>query len=211
MHQIHTTPGFIIAARPYGEAGKMLSIFTRNFGLVTAVAPGIRLEKSKLRYHTQEYSLGMFSLVRGREFWRLTSAQEEGARSKDDQKVVPAEAQEVKSEKRETKNSELTARLALLLKRLLQGEEARPEVFDTIQSAVEFMSRHSGITIDQRATLESLTVVRILYWLGYIGDDKELNGHMKSCEVSVDLLELLKDKRKIFNTHINKALKESQL
>ena len=74
MHAIHTTPGFIIGSRPYGEAGKMLSIFTRDFGLVTATAQGIRLERSKLRYHAQDLSFGSFSLVRGREFWRLTSA-----------------------------------------------------------------------------------------------------------------------------------------
>src|SRR5690349_11857408 len=74
MYAIHTTPGFIIGSRPYGEAGKMLSIFTRDLGLVLAAAQGIRLEKSKLRYSAQDYSFGTFSLVRGKEFWRLTNS-----------------------------------------------------------------------------------------------------------------------------------------
>src|SRR3989338_4347951 len=77
MNPIHTTPGFIIASRPYGETGKILSIFTRDIGLVGAVAQGIRLEKSKLRYHTQDYSFGTFSFVRGRELWRLTDARDQ--------------------------------------------------------------------------------------------------------------------------------------
>ena len=50
MHPIHTTPGFIIASRPYGETGKILSIFTRDIGLVGAVAQGIPFEKTKIRY-----------------------------------------------------------------------------------------------------------------------------------------------------------------
>ena len=77
MHPIHTTPGFIIGSRPSGEAGKMISIFTRDLGLVFASAQGIRFEKSKLRPFTQDYSFGQFSFVRGKEYWRLTSAQEE--------------------------------------------------------------------------------------------------------------------------------------
>ena len=60
MHPIHTTLGFVINSRPYGEAGKLLSIFTRDFGLVLANAQGIRLEKSKLRPFIQDYSFGYF-------------------------------------------------------------------------------------------------------------------------------------------------------
>jgi len=76
MYSIQTTPGFIIDSRTYGEAGKMLFIFTRDLGLVMAVAQGIRFERSKLRPFTQDYSFGEFSFVRGKEMWRLTSAQE---------------------------------------------------------------------------------------------------------------------------------------
>jgi chromosome segregation protein len=88
MHPIHTTPGFIIDSRPYGEAGKLLSIFTRDFGLVTTSASGIRFEKSKLRYHSQDYSFGSFSLVRGKELWRLTSAAPAGENSVTDRAAI---------------------------------------------------------------------------------------------------------------------------
>src|SRR4051812_13786640 len=112
MHAIHTTPGFVIDSRPYGEAGKILSIFTQDLGLVSAIAQGIRLEKSKLRYYVQNYSFARYSLVRGKEFWRLTSA---------------AESEEG------TWNAELVAKIAALLKRLLQGEEPHPELFELVK------------------------------------------------------------------------------
>ena len=86
----------------------MLSIFTRDLGLVTAVAQGIRFEKSKLRAFIQDYSFGFFSLVKGKEFWRLTGGQE----------IVNIESQDVIVERGV---AELIARLALLLRRLLQG------------------------------------------------------------------------------------------
>jgi recombinational DNA repair protein (RecF pathway) len=203
MHQIHTTPGFIIQARPYGEAGKLLSIFTRDFGLITAAAQGIRLEKSKLRYYTQEHALGLFSLVKGREMWRLTSAgslasfmfHSGGAL------LVP----DISPRK------DFIARVALLLRRLLQGEEGRPEVFDAVQSCFQFMNVCQSLTDDRLATLESLLVARILHWLGYIGDDNDLNDHMRSFGINTGLLDVLDVKRAILNKHINKALKESMM
>src|SRR5690349_10081885 len=75
MYSIITTEGFIIDSRPSGEAGKLLYIFTKDHGLVMATAQGIRLEKSKLRYFIQDYSFGVYSFVKGKEYWRLTNAQ----------------------------------------------------------------------------------------------------------------------------------------
>ena len=92
MHPIHTTPGLIIHSRPYGEAGKLLSIFTRDFGLVLANAQGIRLEKSKLRPFIQDYSFGIFSLVKGKELWRLTSAQSVATNLQINTNAMPAHA-----------------------------------------------------------------------------------------------------------------------
>lgn len=189
MYAIHTTPGFIIGSRPYGEAGRMLSIFTRDLGLVTATAQGIRLEKSKLRYHTQPYSFGTFSLVRGKEFWRLTSAASgRGARA-----------------------GELAARVALLLRRLLQGEEPHPELYEHVEACARFMGGHAGLSADDLKALESLTVLRILHALGYVGDDDGLGAALASTDLDQGLLREAAGKRTAMNRHINKALAESHL
>lgn len=211
MHPIYTTQGFIIDSRPRGEAGKLISIFTRDFGLIVASAQGIRLEKSKLRYHAQDHSFGTFSLVRGWEFWRLTSAQgsritgssesEAHGKSDDPASDFPSFAY----------GSGLIVRLALLLRRLLHGEEAHPELFDLVQSCRRFIEENPGLDDERSQTLESLVVIRILSELGYVGDVTDFGAHVRSVELSIGSLDSLKGKRMAMNMHINKALKASQL
>ena len=201
MHPIHTTPGFIIASRPYGETGKILSIFTRDIGLVGAVAQGIRLEKSKLRYHTQDYSFGTFSFVRGRELWRLTDA-------RDQKCFTPARLRQGYGG--QAGENSLLAKVSVLLKRLLHGEEAHPELFDCVGAGITFGSQ-AGLTGDQESTLESLLVLRILRLLGYIGDNKKIKKFFKNNHFDIELIDMVMNKRSVINQHINKALRESHL
>ena len=201
MYAIHTTPGFIIESRPKGEAGKLLYIFTRELGLVMASAQGIRLEKSKLRYHAQEFSLGEFSFVRGKEFWRLTGAGESQESRMTDQEL-------------RIKAREIISRIALILRRLLHGEEAHPELFDHIQESVGFIETNSQagrLSEEQLKTLESLIVFRIVHLLGYVGADKEIGQEAITALLSVELLDHVAGQRTALNKHINKALRESQL
>jgi DNA repair protein RecO len=197
MYAIQTTPGFIIDSRPTGEAGKLLSIFTRDLGLVLATAQGIRLEKSKLRYHTQEHSFGTFSFVRGKEFWRLTSA-------------AAYNIYAINDSEKNTSHQEFFARIALLLRRLLHGEEPHPELFDVLDSARHFLTGSTPVDEHLR-TLESVIVLRILNSLGYIGKSADLTKFLETEEISSELLEKASAQRTVMNQHINRALKESQL
>jgi recombinational DNA repair protein (RecF pathway) len=198
MYAIHTTPGFIIHSRPHGEAGKTLSIFTRDLGLVLAAAQGIRLEKSKLRYHAQEHSFGVFSLVRGKEVWRLTSAMDADPSVSS---VAPGDRAP----------HELIVRLAALLRRLLHGEEAHPELFSRLEECLRFVRAHPELGQEHMKTLESLAVLRILHALGYIGADGEVAPYIGLDPISADLLDAAAAKRSLMNQHINKALRESHL
>lgn len=74
MYHFHHTPGIIIASRLSGEANRQVRIFTRELGMVTVHAQGIRLLSSKLRYALQPYSLCELALVHGRHGWRVTNA-----------------------------------------------------------------------------------------------------------------------------------------
>ena len=200
MHAIHTTAGFVVGSRPYGDAGKILSIFTRDFGLVFATAQGIRLEKSKLRYFIQDYSWGIYSFVRGKEYWRLTSAQERHG-----------EAGDVTSSVASNGGRDLVARVALLLRRFLQGEEPHPELFDSLESSLSYLSKIGENNTEHLLSLESVIVYRILNLLGYIGNDLHIDEAINRGDITGNLLDLVTEKRKIINQHINKALQESHL
>jgi len=223
MHSIFTTPGFIIDSRAHAEADKVYYIFTRDMGLIRAVAQGIRLEKSKLRYHMEDYSFEIFSLVRGKEIWRLTSAQEFLSTQKfaSTQGLVNSFASK----------RGLLARLALLLRRVLHGEEPNPDLFGHLLACAKFVDSLS-ISDDQISesnlqSLESVTVLRALHSLGYVGNDLEIREFLMvpmtvsddislpisttSPEITIDLLAKATPKRAIINKHINKAIQESHL
>ena len=197
MYTIHTTPGFVINSRGTGEAGKLLSIFTRDLGLIRASASGIRFEKSKLRPFIQDYSLGVFSFVRGKEFWRLTNAQE---------------ISDVNALSEKGAGKEFVVRVALLLGRLLQGEESHPELFETLNKLFLFLNL-DGVNLneEQFRSLESLVVIRILHRLGYVATILDLKSQIESDEISKEVLLFVDKQRVLINQHINKALRESHL
>jgi DNA repair protein RecO len=199
VHHIHTSDGFIIGSKPYGEAGKVITIFTREMGLVTAIGQGIRLEKSKLRYSTQDLSWASFSLVKGKEFWRLVGADRI--------------CSNLSLKKEKTKHAILKP-TTLILKRLFHGDTAHPEIFDTIKSVVDFIDHENNPNEEQMKIVESFVVIKILYHLGYV--DKVVFDQIGVLDVdkaklSLDLIHKLKDKRVTINQYINKALRESHL
>ena len=201
MYHIHTTPGFIIDSRPYGEAGKILSIFTRDLGFIQATAQGIRLEKSKLRYHSQEYSQGFFSLVRGKEFWRLTSVQA----------LADVVNTEVRPPRLRTESMQLSARIALLLRRFLHGEETNTELFECLSEFLKYLSGNNDFQKSEYLALENITVFRILKLLGYIGQEKKLEPYSGTNLLSGEILIEAEKHKMLLVNHINKALKESQM
>ena len=110
-YHIYTTKGIVLSERPLKEADRMYSILTRDFGLVRAHATGVRKGVSKLRGSLEPVSLSTVSLVRGKEFWRLTSAEL------------------IKSFK--------TSKPLALLEKLVAGEAPHPELFDIVEKHIE--------------------------------------------------------------------------
>jgi hypothetical protein len=206
-HRIYTTAGFIIESRPYGEAGRMLTIFTRELGMVNAAAQGIRLGQSKLRYHAQNFSLAEFSLVRGRDLWRLVGAEKNDTLSNSDPLFI---------------------RILTILRRLINGEEKNEALFEAVLALHDFLDDNfikeedkanpvdiSTMTLMTFPAAEPIIMLRILYHLGYISisAQPELAPFLADNSFAPELL----SKMSAFSTksmavkEINKALQESQL
>lgn len=75
MHPIIHTEAFVLKSAESGEANKRVWLFTKEFGLVVASVQGVRKSGAKLRSHIIDYTLTSVDLVKGREVWRLVSAQ----------------------------------------------------------------------------------------------------------------------------------------
>ena len=97
------------------EADRLYTILTHDLGLVRASASGVRKEESKLRGALEPLALSNVSLVRGKEYWRITSA--ESIRR------IPL--------------TDGLARALALLERLVQGESPHPELFDVVETYLE--------------------------------------------------------------------------
>lgn len=138
-YHIYTTKGIVLSEKPVREADRIYTVMTRDLGLIRATAMGVRKESSKLRGNIEPFSLAMVSFVKGREYWRLTSAELI--------KVVSP--------------SPFIARPLALLEKLIQGESANQELFDMVEEAISSFEPPDD-------TFEANIVSQILYHLGYL-------------------------------------------
>lgn len=193
MHTIFQTEAFVLKSTPLGEANKQLDLFTKDFGLIRGSAQGVRYLKSKLRYSLTDFSYCNVSLVRGKEFFRVTTASKIGDVTKDIESVEAKESM---------------YRIFALLRRLLQGEESHPELFLNVQKTFEAMKTS---TKEASGIIEEVSVLRTLYLLGYVKEDKDFMKLIKSYDFNEEILSIsLVDRKKVVN-EINRALNASNL
>lgn len=194
MHHIYHTHGFILSSRNSGEANKMLTVYTREMGLVRVAVQGIRLGKSKLRFALQDFSYSKIDMVRGRDVWRVTSS------------TAINSFPYARSDKASLL---LIARISKLIERLCDGEEANEQIFDDFIQAL-YLLDDTSISSSSREALELHLVLRIMKTLGYIGDSESMAQYFESDFSDNKVKSILKERQSII-AHINKALNESHL
>ena len=141
-YHIYTTRGIVLSERPVREADRIYTIMTHDLGLVQATALGVRKEASKLRGALEPFVLSKISLVRGKEHWRVTSAE-------CIQSISPTST---------------VARPLVLLEKLVRGEATHPELFDAVEDALLAAEPYDEM-------FEIRLVSRILFHLGYLKED----------------------------------------
>lgn len=62
----YTSEGIILARKNYGEADRILSLFTKSHGRLSFIAKGIRRPKSKKRGHVEVFGYIKFQAASGR-------------------------------------------------------------------------------------------------------------------------------------------------
>jgi len=194
-HHIYQTEGFVVSRINIKESDVLLSIFTKDLGLVSVQAKNLRSVTSKLRYQCSLFSHSQFSLVRGRQLWRL----------------VGAESSDLKSPS--LVNSEHYLKLAQVfsvLKFFIHGQEPHPELFDEVKEGVVFLS---GLPAEETVLryFEYLITLRLLKHLGYFKSDPMIDSVVLSKQWSFDILEDLKGQELVAIGTINQAFVESGL
>ncbi len=204
MHyHVYNTPGFILGSKASGEASRFIYIYTKELGLVGAHAQNTRSVNSKLRYALDAPALATVSLVRGKNMWRLKSA-------------VP-EKRYASVFKEDQEKLQLCARVFALIRTLVAGEEANPELFDLVHGFLEFIEKdfNGNVSGDSAAAdiknAEAVLILRVLHMLGYIPDSELAQQFAYGNEWSADIVKAMATHKKEAILVINESLRASGL
>ncbi|NEP48828.1 MAG: DNA repair protein RecO [Moorea sp. SIO3C2] len=75
MSQTYKATGINLKSIPLGEADRLLTILTREFGLIRVVAPGARKQKSKLGGRSGLFVINQLLLAKGRSLDKIIQAE----------------------------------------------------------------------------------------------------------------------------------------
>jgi DNA repair protein RecO len=196
VYETYETDAFSLSARNLSEGNRLFNLFTRDFGLVRALAQNIRGEKSKLRYSLQVFSRSEVALVRGKEYWRVIGAKNANHFFVDF--------------KGDVEKMSLIKHLLDLVSRLVQGEGANRLLFLILENTLRFLAEEKpGESFLKH--LELVTVARMLFALGYFSPAPEYRVFFRDSEISKEILEGIAPLEKKLLTDINAALSESHL
>lgn len=189
MYQKYYTEALVLGSRERGEADRVCTLYTKDFGLVRARASAVRSERSRMRYALQHYAWAEIALVRGKRGWRIGGASASSDR-------LPLSAATV------------FARVARLVTRLVQGEERNEYLFVALSEAHRTLSKSAP---DAQVIIEIACVARVLFALGYLSQEAfqtTLFAHAGYTDRDLAEASRLRD---TFLSSINRAITESHL
>lgn len=180
MYEIYTTPSIVLSAVPHGDNDVILTLLTKEFGLLRAVANGLRKEVSKLRFSLQPFSVSDVSLVKGKSIWRVTNAKHEYSLIGDKDDILD--------------------KIRITITRLVYGEESG----DLYNILIDGINSNAN----DNESIERIIILRILHFLGYV-EDKNLEEFFKDTDISEELIKKSQEKKKDIIKVINKGFKIS--
>ena len=149
MSKIFSSLAIIIGRRNYGEADRILTIFTEDRGKIVVMAKGVRLSRSKRRGHIELFNTIKAQVVESRGFPVLAQTELIADRS---------------SMKSDIKLLRIAYHLAELVSRLTPDNEKHREIFDLLNRAFSSISLKVW---DKEAYLSEKFEEKLLHLLGY--------------------------------------------
>ena len=191
-HFIYGTKAIVLGEMPQGEDSRLYFLLTENLGLILAQATGVRLLKSKLRFHLSLFDLINAELVRGKNIWRLVSASSIGA-----------------EKFHRSPNAAVFGRLSELVRRMVHGEEENEKLFAVAENARELFLKND-LSLEEKNGAEALIAAKILSSLGYFDGGGKYETIL-SGDVTKESLRRMAPVRNDLVRSVNAAIKESHL
>lgn len=190
MYEKYTTEAFVVGQRNIKESDKIFLLFTRDFGLVWAIATGIRKPLSKLKSFLEVGNKIDITLIKGKEFWRVVEA-EQGIGG-----ILKIKESKVSF-----------FHILNITQRMVQGEEKNQSLWQSLNMCFESLQN-----IDKKNIhiLECIILTRVLDALGYGRTEKDWGISLTS-DLTEEMFEIAKNKKASIVRLINESLKQSQL
>ena len=145
-YNIYHTKAFLVGFSPLGESDRFALFFTDKLGLIPALATGARTLHSKMRSHLTLFNFLEASFVRGKNGWRLVSA-------------------ETLISPRGMSARKFFGRLAVLIRRLIHGEGEHNELFLSLEEILNLTA--GGLREKDLENIYLYFLVKTLAELGY--------------------------------------------
>jgi recombinational DNA repair protein (RecF pathway) len=145
----YTTEALVCGSFDQNTADRSFLLFTKELGMLFAIAKSVREERSLQRPALQDFSRIRVSLVKGKTGWRIGSVE---AISND----------YANANNREVRGSIVA--LYRLLRRFIRGEEPVPFIYDLVINGLDTLL----LDLKSRRLVELLIEIEVLSWLGYV-------------------------------------------
>lgn len=195
-HRVYNTTGLVIERTAIKEASEFVTVLTRDLGLVRMIVQGVRKQEAKLRYGTLPFGYSDLSLVRGKTGWRLINA-------------APQEnfffSFNNKRKRRAFSN------VINVVRRLVTGEKVEPALLAICLSFAHWLTETPAEEASAIKHAEEVTVLRLLYELGYVADEGELEPFYTDTALTDTLLKQYQENRPAVVKAINRAFQTMHL
>ena len=176
----YTSQGVILARRNFGEADRILVIYSKDFGRISLIAKGIRRPKSKKRGHVEIFSLVNFQAVSGHGMDTMTEAE-----LVDDFKEVRKSLNKIS----------LAYYFAEVIERITHEGEPNTELFDLIIEFLKKLKKTNSLRI-----LRLDFILNLLTLMGYWPKGKEMRDPDETLEGIIE--------RQVFSKRVGKRMVE---
>ena len=180
----YTTRAFVLNEYEQGESDKVFKLFTREFGVIFALAKSVRKLESKMRFHLGKTKKVSVTLVKGKEVWRLVGV--EGLEGGNKDGALPCK----------------------IVERFVRGESPQKKLFDHVEEYLEIgdenIPKEVGVL-----SLYYVLLVDLGYADGTVGGAKDVIDFF-SFTMQDHFMQIFLHKENV-KKHVHTVLSEMQL
>ncbi len=174
----YTSEGVVLARRHFGEADRILVLYTKNFGRISLIAKGVRRPKSRKRGHIEVFNYLKFQAISGKGLDIMTEAE-----------VI----EDFKEIRKNLNRISLAYYFAEVLGRITHERDPNEELFDLILDHLESLK-----SVKRLKALRLDFIYKLLTLMGYWPEGKELPDPDKKLEEVIE--------RQIASVRVGKAI-----